>query len=435
MDKVNALATATRPGKKGEVKFNGTIENARKGKGRGGGWAKNDCRQALIEGSRYQFEAVVAPALGIPIDSPTKSLKLGILKQRVERNEICVSIEHKPTITQKIFTEDSRQRILKYLLELEEKGEQSISVKNLLKAIEQLNLHTDRITDRNWRNFLDCKKIDRDIFMVFCSILNINYDDVADVPPEPQGKDLTKETRLVEVLTTFNHQAQKNTVCAKAAHKDAPKAFLVVNPCSYSRTWMLRRIEYEIKIVSQRGVEIEQFLSSSNFLPLSIEDLDSLFNKKFVNLELINKKLQTKYLFFIVNIDNYDLAKLNNLVEKFWQPILNKVNPQNPGKILLFLVSSGQGNDWQTEWQNSSILAKSIVELPPAQPDVNDLSEIIPRVAMRLNIQLAEDLTIFSQQLLNESKGSTQKLLQLFYQKFQCKPKQFNQQWQNYPPT
>ncbi len=433
MDKVNALATGTRTDKKGEVKFNEMIETAQKGKGRGGGWAKNNCKQALIEASRYQFEAVVAPALRISIDDLTKSLELKILKQLFKKNEIRVSAGYN-TITQKIFTtEDSHTKFLDYLLELEKKGEQSISVKDLFDAIEQLNLHTDRITDRNWRDFLYCKKIDRDIFRVFCSILNINYDDVADIPPDPQGKDLTKETRLVEVLTTFNHGTQKNTVCAKAALKDAPKAFLVVNPCSYSRTWMLRRIEYEIKIVSQRGVEIEQFLSSSNFLPLSIEDLKSLFKKKFVNLQLINEKLQKNYLFFIVNIDNYDLVKLNNLVEKFWQPILNQVNPQNPGKILLFLVSSGQGNDWQTEWQNSSILAESIVELPPAKPDVNDLSEIIPRVAMRLNIQLAEDLTVFSQQLLKESQGSTQKLLQLFYQKFQCKHTQFNQQWQNYP--
>ena len=220
------------------------------------------------------------------------------------------------------------------------------------------------------------------------------------------------------------------------AQKDAPKAFLVVNPCSYSRTWMLRRIEHEIRINSLLEVQREIFFSQSRFSPLSIEEVNYLYNKRFLSLQHIEETLRQKYLFFIINIDCYNLDEVSKLVEKFWQPLLNKINPQVPGKILLFLVASGQENDWQTGWKEHQILKTSLAELPPAQPfAITDLCDILPRAALRLNIQLTEDVTDLSQNIIDQSRGRTDNLLLSFYRNFNCPSHDFNRQWQNYPPT
>jgi hypothetical protein len=428
MDKLNALSTGTT---KGGVKCNETIETAQQGKPRGKGWAKDKCQQALIEASLYQFKNVVAPALSIPINCPTKPMSLAILEKIVGKNAISVPAIHNTQITQNIFTDDSKKKFLQHLSEVKQAGNQAISVEEVLNVIKNKKLHTDRVTDRNWRNFLECKKIDRDIFIAFCTILEINWPDVVECSPQPRN-DLTKTTRLVQILDSFNHIAQTNIVCQNLSI-NSKAAFLVVNSCSYSRTLMIRRIEYEIRINSNREVQRESFLSQSRFPP-SVENFNSLFSQRF-SISKIEQTLREKYLFFIINIDNYDLDALCQLVENIWQPLLKKIYPENQGKILLFLVASDQGNNWQTEWNQHPILANSLAALPPAQFNVNDLSQFIPRVAMRLNIQLQQNVTNLSQEILANSGGSTEKLLRLFYQHFNCSPNDFKRQWQNYPPT
>lgn len=440
MDKINALATGTRTDQKEEVKFNGIIEAAQRGKGRGTGWAKDNCEQALIEASLYQFKEVVAPALttalNIRINCSSTPIGLTSLEQIVKKNVISVPARDNIPITQKIFTNDSWKKFLDYLSQLRKEGNHSISVQQVLDAIQTQKLHTDRVTNRNWRSFLECKKIDCDLFIAFCSILRINHKDVVETSLSTPAKDLTKATRLVEILNTFNHTQQKIIVCTNLAQKNAPKAFLVVNPCFYSRTWMLRRIEHEIRINSLLEVQRESFFSQSRFSPLSIKELDSVCKERFLNLQNIEKILRQKYLFFIINIDCYDLDDLSKLVEKFWQPLLNKIDPQFSGKLILFLVASGQENNWQTQWKEHPILKKSLAELPPAQPfDITDLCEILPRAALRLNIQLTEDITDLSQNIIDKSRGSTEKLLLSFYRKFNCPSHDFNRQWQNYPPS
>ncbi len=159
MNKINALPTGTRKGKKGDVNFNEKIETAQKGKLRGKGWAKDKCEQALIEASLYQFKTVVAPALKIVIDHSKTLLKLARLEEIVDKNTISVPTNENGRITQKIFTDDSKNKFLQHLSELKQAGHQAIPVQYILNFIKNNKLHTDRVTDRNWRNFLECKKL------------------------------------------------------------------------------------------------------------------------------------------------------------------------------------------------------------------------------------------------------------------------------------
>lgn len=439
MDKLNALSTGTRKGKKGEVNFNQTIETAQQSKPRGEGWAKSNCEQALTEASLYQFKNVVAPALSIPINCPKTLMRLAKLEKIVVENTISVPTKDNGRITQVIFTDDSKNKFLQHLSEVKQAGNQAISVEDVLKIIKDKKLHTDRVTDRNWRSFLECKKIDRDIFIAFCKSLNINnWQNVVEPSPQPRN-DLTKTTRLVQILDSFNHSAQTNLVYSSLSQQNIKAAFLVVNSCSYSRTWMLRRIEDDIKLLLKVEVQKETLCSQSSMVPVSVETLKSLFKQKF-DRENLKNTLDKKYLFLIINIDRYDLDTLRTLVQNFWQP-LNKINTQRrdtqaSGKILLFLVGSAQGNNWQTEWRNHQILADSLAELSPAQPfNVNDLGGLISKSALKFGISIPDSLTDFSKTLLAENGGSTEKLLRLFYTSFNCSPSDFNRQWQNYPPT
>ncbi len=240
----------------------------------------------------------------------------------------------------------------------------------------------------------------------------------------------------MKILDTFNHSSQTSLVYSSLSQQDIKAAFLVVNSCSYSRTWMLRRIEDDIKSSFNVKVQKENLSPQSSHISPPVETLKSRFQENF-HPKNIEKILESEYLFLIINIDSYDLETLKILVQSFWQP-LNKINTQKRdqavGRILLFLVGSDQENNWQTQWRNHPILADSLAELTPAQPfNVNDLCGVISKSALQFGIILPNAITDFSETLLAKSDGSTQNLLKSFYQLCKCPSKDFIQQWQNYP--
>jgi len=144
--------------------------------------------------------------------------------------------------------------------------------------------------------------------------------------------------------------------------------------------------------------------------------------------------LKSKYIFLIVNVDPYDLNNFKDLINEFWKPILARVNTEKPGKILMFMISSDQGNDWQTEWKNCDILKDAIAELTPANPfQAQDLIEILPRIALKFDITLKEDPATLSQSILEKGKGTTEGIIKALYQQFNCQHQDLIRQWQTYP--
>jgi hypothetical protein len=412
------------------------IETARRGKG----WTTDQCSQALPAASLYQFKNVILPALGISIqDKLNPTLKLNWLKKIIEKNKITKAIDQYSTITSKIFTNNSKLQSLISINQLIKDGDEGLKLNDLFY---NYGLITDRITYRNWQNFLSGKLIDEDIFIAFCEVLGVSWEEVIDQETpvkhkEFKHKDSTKTSLLVEVLNTFNHKEQKDLVCSNLASSHAPKAFLVINSCSYRRTWMLRRIAYEIETFGKE-VKPEDFLSNSKHTSPSINDLTSIFNERFNErspAQSLNEVLKSKYIFLIINVDDYYLNDFKNLINEFWKPILARVNTEKPGKILMFMISSDRGNDWQTEWKNCDILKDAIAELPPANPfEAKDLIEILPRIALKLDKTLKEDPATLSQSILEKGQGGTEEIIKALYQQFDCKPKDLIQKWQTYPP-
>ncbi|VXD25191.1 hypothetical protein [Planktothrix paucivesiculata] len=410
------------------------IETARTEKGRGTGWAKEDCHQALTDASLYQLQNVILPALEISVkDNPNPTLNLKKLKAIIDKNCIKPPINEYSKSTLIFFTDDSQEKILTIINQLVSKNYTDLHLNDFYKFFDKYKLRLDRITDRNWRDFLSGKLIDEDIFTAFCSILGISWQEVIAQETPFEYKDSTNTTLLVEVLNTFNHKEQKDLVCSNLALSHAPKAFLVINPCSYRRTWMLRRIEYEIKTFGKE-VQPEDFFSKSQYTSLSIKDLKSRFNQKYPDQSL-NEVLKSKYIFLIINVDNYNFNNFKDLINEFWKPILARVNPEKPGKILMFMISSDQGNDWQTEWKNCDMLKDAIAELTPANSfKAQDLIEILPRIALKFDITLTEDPATLSQSILEKGQGRTEEIIKALYQQFNCKHQDLIRQWQTYPP-
>ncbi|CAD0232384.1 conserved hypothetical protein [Planktothrix agardhii] len=281
------------------------IETARKNKGRGTGWATDDkCHQALTDASLYQLQNVILPALGISVkDNPNPILKLNTLKKIIDKNSIDQPINEYSTVTLNIFTTNSKEEVLKIINELIAGDNTKLKLNDFYKFFDKYKLRLDRITYRNWSYFLSSKNlIDEDIFIAFCSILGISWQEVIDQETLfKYKKDSTKTTLLGEILNTFNHKEQKDLVCSNLALSHAPKAFLVINSCSYRQTWMLRRIEYEIKTFGKE-VQPEDFCSKSKYTTPSIKDLTSRFNQKYPDQSL-NEVLKSKYIFLIINVD------------------------------------------------------------------------------------------------------------------------------------
>ncbi|CAD5935437.1 hypothetical protein [Planktothrix agardhii] len=413
------------------------IETARTEKGRRTGWAKEDCHQALTDASLYQLQNVILPALGISVkDNPNPTLNLKTLKAIIDKNCIKPPINEYSRVTLTIFTDDSKQKVLTIINQIIAKDYTDLHLNDFYNFFDKYKLRTDRITDIKWRNFSSGKLIDKDIFIAFCEVLGVSWEEVVDQETPFKHKDSTKTTLLVEVLNTFNHKEQKDLVCSNLASSHAPKAFLVINSCSYRRTWMLRRIEYEIKTFGKE-VQPEDFFSNSEHTSLSINDLTSIFNEKFNErhpAQSLNEVLKSKYIFLIINVDDYHLNDFKDLINKFWKPILARVNPEKSGKILMFMISSDEKNDWQTEWKNCDILKDAIAELTPANPfQAQDLIEILPRIALKLDKTLKEDPVTLSQSILEKGQGGTEKIIRALYGQFDCKTEDLIRQWQNYP--
>lgn len=130
-------------------------------------------------------------------------------------------------------------------------------------------------------------------------------------------------------------------------------------------------------------------MSQSQYITPSIKDLESRFKQKYPD-QLLNEVLKSKYIFLIINVDNYNFNNFKDLINEFWKPILARVNTEKPGKILMFMISSDEKNDWQTEWKNCDILKDAIAELTLADPFkaedlAEDLIEILPRIALKLD--------------------------------------------------
>ncbi|NMG09577.1 hypothetical protein [Brasilonema sp. UFV-L1] len=372
-------------------------------------WTKDENSEAMIITSQQQFRQAVAGEKKLPIEDFT-----------IEQLESLVK--------KKIFTPDSTNQVWEYINRLKSKNTLRITIERFLQVIESKEIHTKGITYRNWQKFLQGKEIEQDVFIAFCEALGIEDWKSVAVLPLIYTKDSTKQTRLVEGLSLFNHQRQIDLLLSNLANQK--RAFLIANPCHYSRTWMLKRLETEISVTMCLKCKPIS-LTGSQYSSLRIGELKNRFHTEYCQAKLV-KTLKQENLLFILDIDTYDLERLEQLIIEFWQPLVSQV-PKNAGMLLMFLLASHCNNDWQEKWHKSSTLSEHITELPPANPfEANDVAQVLPRIALKLGQQLLGQEVTIANCLINKSQGETEKLLLEIYRYFECRTTEFSL-WQRYP--
>jgi hypothetical protein len=314
-------------------------------------------------------------------------------------------------------------------------GLRKITIGEIVDLIRKNPVYTNGISYRHWRDFIGCEReLDQLIFVAFCHALDINNSEDFVEKSLIYSKPSTREFYLIEHLNSFNHRKQIRIINNQLSIENQVRAFLFVNPCPYRTTWILRRIEHEIKEM-YRQVEVKRLNKDKSLQLLSIQDL------KYAFQQYDSKYFIKKNLILVLNIDSYDLQSLENIINNCWLPLLRIFSKERTGIVLLFLVAHGLGNDWQIEWQNSSILATNIVKLCSYPFKSEDFCEVISKIARDFALQFREyslqPAETIAEQLLADSNGNVRELLRKVYNHFNCRISQeeFNRQWQNYPPS
>jgi hypothetical protein len=315
-----------------------------------------------------------------------------------------------------------------------------ITVGNIVDFIKDKNklVRCKGVHNGKFKQFLGGKIIEKDIFIAFWKALEIQetWEKFVVVKSPIYSEEIARESFLLECLTSLNHTSQirliQNQICTP---NNQVRAFLFINQCPHSQSWMLHRIKYEIHR-SRFPVEIKPLNQKNNYAALPTSEIEARF---FQEAKYLN--VSEKQLIFTLNIDNYDPDAVKSIIKNCWLPVLESANKIRPNSVLLFLMDRTSGKDWQ---ENNNILQDYMAQLPchlPASSESQELENLILGIASRFIIEFQytpkESCNIIAEKLINKFRNHHQ-TLPLFAeicQYFNCSPKQFEKQWKNYHLT
>lgn len=298
-------------------------------------------------------------------------------------------------------------------------------------------VRTKGVTIENYRAFLQGKiEIEESVFIAFWKALEIkeNWEDCVE-------KD--KTAIILTHLKSFNHKSQVRVISENLlSQENQVRAFLFSNQCSYSRNWMLRRIEHEINEFLGR-VKVQGLNKDSISFRVPPSELESRFEKHR------STDFSQTTLILTLYIDQYFKEDIEKIINDFWKPVLQKAKEKRQNSVFLFLISR---NDWEEKLRENPILLEYIAQLPCPSFTSDELyDEVLLKIARNLPFQdqpsrdvdvlrnLVEKLMnedqINDQQNANINPTHTLNLLQGICKHFNCSFNDFNRQWQNYPPT
>ena len=436
-----------------------TIQSRQKNKARqnNSGWAKNSdgCWAALMAASKYQFTKAVRKKFDLPSDDDYAAINIPTFRQWITSHEVFIHEQKNSTRL------DSQSVVDKLLQDSINNNVETITIGEIVGLIEdrETDVRTDRVTYRNWKYFLEGKCLDKDIFIAFCYALGLENEwktlvQIEDPPIYSSEK--TQVDYLSQYLNEFNHRDQIEKIKEKIifTKNNQVTAFLFVNKCPYSQTWMLRRIEHEMKNkwYRDRPVEVHNLNLKKNIC-VGIPVLESRFQ------EYISTDFSQKQLILILNIDKY-LLYVEQIISDLWRPLLDKAHQQRPNSVLLFLMCQKLENYLQEKWRENQILRDYMAQLPCPSYTKKELGEVISNIADNFGFQfqqyLEESQEVIAEKLMNEYEKMmneyeqncqqnasiedpthTRNLLKGIYKHFHCpdSDNEVNRQWQNYPPT
>lgn len=394
-------------------------------------WSKREDSEALIITSQNVFREKLTELIPQQENGTINILTIQDLMSFVRNNNF-------------FAINKSTQEVQNIIIELQNKNNQTIGVDEFVNLIRLREIHMKGITSVNWRNFLRKEKIPRNVFIAFCEALEIHdWSDVTDRAYFERKYD-TKPTHLASYVSQFNHNTQIDLL--QENYNNQIRAFIISNSCEWSRIWMLKCLVNNISFNPSMSFEYKFFPSTnidSKYSSMTVSELEKKIEKEYGGNKKLIKALNKNHIFFVINIDNYDLERLEKLIENFWQPLLYKINQTTPGKLLMFLLASGKNNNWQNgKWRDSPILTDKVFELDPANPfseeHVRDLSRVLRKITFGLpgkfTLRPGETPDGVASNLINESGGDSYTLLCNIYEYFKCeRDRNFVKTWQQYP--
>jgi hypothetical protein len=410
-------------------------------KGKEKGWARNKCETALMLASEHQFRNAFAKefkkdGLKDDVDIPIQKFLDWINDEKV-----FVKIEsrnRKGEPCQDIVIQYVDQEFINKSLERITLGE---IINDLIKS-KQKKVRFHNITTPNWVKFLKIEEeIEEDIFEAFWYALGIKEDYqlfFEKIKSDSPYINKLKIEALVSELTAFNHDSQIKVIRQNGIN-NYKQAFLMVHKCPLRKDWIFQRIAHEIRDKSKLKVEPKRINHLKN-----VQELKQTFDQDY-SQEYLNQLLNNNYLFLIINIDGYDLERLEGFIQNCWQRVLERISGEQKGKILLFLVAKELGNNWQTQWQNSEILQLYVKQIQLTPFTLDDLEDLILSIESKFSskfdqktLKSEEQARSIAQNLLKDCIISgkdinTGKLLENILETFNYQYEDLIRQWQTYP--
>lgn len=363
----------------------------------------------------------------------TKYLFLQEINQFVEltsRNETVIPCKKLTTrLIRSIFNRFSIDTVCQFVEDSKRNEISYIDIQEIIDLIENEGCKAYGVSRKSWNDFRTAtKEIDKKVFTAYCHILGIiDWESVADLPPIYQEKK-RNEKKFVDALSFFNHYPQINILSESLTSQK--RVFLVSNECLYSTNWMLRRIQKALTTTSQQETQFISIKTSRN----SPKPINRVFEET-VYTELT--KLTSNNLGFIINIEDYDLERIESLIKKSWQSVCERESSSS-GYTLLFLIDNNKSNKWEMLQENEELRNK-VVLLNNANPfnldHVQPLQETIlnTRVATRKSLKSGDNLCKISEDIINRAGKNTLNLLQRLYYEFDITDAELNQTWTIYP--
>ncbi len=364
------------------------------------GWnIDRNTTEVLPEANRYQFQK--------------------ILRQENINCESTIQIGDLTNLFRiKVFTSESENKLRAYIDK--QNGKTEVAIKDFYEFFDTNEIRIKNFTHRSYMNFLNCKEIEKEVFIAFCQVIGINWKSVVD-----KDSIYYKTHSLLDSLVLFNHSEQiipfKNNL-----HKN--QIFGVNHSCSYSRIWTLRRLESEInRITSRKSKRI--VITGSRYVKLDIESMNNKFSDQ--NLNCLTK--ENVLIFF--DLQDFVLENIEQIVSSYWNNLITQVPQNAKGKLIMFLLYKNYNQEEiQTSLNTINIPTSNLFNLPT----INDeLASLLAEIYMRYNNQLetSQNLIEISQKIIMDSQNDTGNLLRNIYDNFlnhQQVQKELSL-WQKYP--
>ncbi|MBE9039907.1 hypothetical protein IQ235_03760 [Oscillatoriales cyanobacterium LEGE 11467] len=376
-------------------------------------WTQTEDSQALIEASRIRVFEIIE--------------KRNILKNYRVSIEDFKSLKY----DKEIRTADEREydRVLAEI-------DNCISSSKIDYLIEERVIIAKGISLRTYRSFLKTEPIDKFAFIAFWEVLGFDRQDISELQTKARSQGNQKPDRLYKALLSFDYREPCQHVLNICHPSRRSAAFFIPHPqglgYQFSQVWLMRRIEQELAEYVNLETRKERFNLN---LESEAATVENLWLKLGGKLQIrdgseISERLKKHNLILVLDrIDTFDRTRLNELMNKFWQPLIQQASCSE-GRLIMFLVYGGLPNDWRDD----SALYDGVIKISAIPSfSVESLQQDCKRLEARVQEPINGKIEHLVRELIEyQNPEKCNLILQKIYQQFNCRFSAENR-WQQYP--